>query len=425
MSENGRHQRSDVPGFHIMAKPIGPVCNLHCAYCFYLEKEALYPHDEEYRMSDKVLEAYVRKTIEASRDLPEVIFAWQGGEPLLMGLDFYRKATELQRSYAKGKRVSNTLQTNGTLLDDEWCRFLKEQGFLIGLSLDGPEHIHDRFRVDRKGGPTFSRVMHGLELLKEHRVDFNILCCVSSESVKKPVEIYRFFREQGVEFIQFIPIVERLPDGASKELGLHLATPPRLREDPEEVPVTPWTVAPEGYGDFLIGVFEEWVRNDVGDVFVMNFEWALNSWMYGNSPACLFSGRCGRAVIIEHNGDIYSCDHYMYPGYRLGNILENDVLGMIDSEQQTAFGAQKELALPSACRECVYLFACRGECPKHRFMKTLSGEPGLNYLCKAYKKYFRHINKYMRAMLQLIENDLPVSYIMEAIDGPLVIRRSE
>jgi uncharacterized protein len=246
---------------------------------------------------------------------------------------------------------------------------------------------------------------------------------VTRHSIEEPVGIYRFFREQGVEFVQFIPIVERLPDGVSRELGLQLASPPHLQEEPEAVGVTPWTVDPEGYGDFLIKVFEEWVRNDVGEVFVMNFEWALNSWMYGNSPICFFSGRCGRAVIIEHNGDIYSCDHFMYPAYRLGNILEDDLTAMIDSSQQVAFGAQKELALPRVCRECAYLFACRGECPKHRFVKAPNGEPGLNYLCKAYKKYFRHINKYMRVMVQLIENDLPVSYIKDAIEGPLIIKR--
>jgi uncharacterized protein len=246
---------------------------------------------------------------------------------------------------------------------------------------------------------------------------------VTNKSTEEPVEIYRFFKEQGVEYMQFIPIVERLPDSVSRNLGLKLASPPKLHEEPEPMEVTPWTVDPVGYGDFLINIFEEWIRHDVGEVFVMNFEWALNSWMYGNAPICFFSGRCGRAVIIEHNGDVYSCDHFMYPSYHLGNILEDDVLGMIDSDQQQSFGAQKELSLPRVCRECVYLFACRGECPKHRFLNTPHGEPGLNYLCKAYKNYFRHINKYMRAMLQLIENDLPVSYIMDAIDGPLVIRR--
>jgi len=417
------NSKKGAPGFHIMAKPIGPVCNLNCLYCFYLEKEALFPRGENYRMSDEVLEVYIRKTAEVSRNLPELLFAWQGGEPMLMGIDFYRKALDLQRRYAEGKRVVNTFQTNGTLLNDEWCRFLKEHNFLIGLSLDGPEHIHDRFRVDRGNKPTFDAVMRGLGLLKKHGVEFNILCCVTRESGNRPLEVYRFFKEQGAEYIQFIPIVERVPDRVSKELGLQLASPPELKKEPETVSVTPWTVDPEGYGDFLIKVFDDWVRQDVGNIFVMNFDWALGSWAFGDSLVCFFSKRCGRAVIIEHNGDVYSCDHFMYPAYRLGNLLENDLSGMLESAQQIAFGAQKELALPRACRECVYLFACRGECPKHRFVKSPHGEPGFNYLCKAYKKFFRHVNKYMRVMVQLLENNLPVSYVMDAIDGPLVIKR--
>ena len=423
MSKSNSNHKSSTLGFHVMAKPIGPLCNLNCRYCFYLEKEALFPQGEDYCMSEEVLDAYIRKTVEVSRDLPELLFAWQGGEPMLMGIDFYKKVLHLQKQYAEGKRVANTFQTNGTLLNDEWCRFLQEHDFLIGLSLDGPEHIHDHFRMDRGGKSTFSSVKRGLDLLKKHGVEFNILCCVTRESAQKPLEVYCFFKEQGAEYIQFIPIVERVPDRVSHKLGLQLASPPDLRNEPETVSVTPWTVDPEGYGDFLIKVFDEWVRRDVGTVFVMNFEWALGSWALGDSPACFFSKRCGRAVIIEHNGDVYSCDHFMYPAYQLGNILEDELSEMLESEQQIAFGAQKELALPRACRECVYLFACRGECPKHRFMISPYGEPGFNYLCKAYKKYFRHVNKYMRVMVQLLENNLPASYVMDAIDGPLIIKR--
>jgi uncharacterized protein len=423
MNEPVQNQKKSSMGFHIMAKPIGPACNLNCTYCFYLEKEALYPAHENYRMSEEVLEAYVRKTCAYLKGIPEVLFAWQGGEPTLMGLDFFRRAVELQEHYAGGKRVVNTLQTNGTLLNDEWCRFLAEHDFLIGLSLDGPEDLHNRFRIDRGGKPTFDVVMRALGLLKKHRVEFNVLCCVTKESTDRHLDIYHFFKDQGVKYIQFIPIIERIPDSIAKSLGLSLSSPPDPYEKNDDVPVTPWTVEPKKYGDFLINIFDEWVRNDVGSIFVMNFDWAFSSWVFGNSPACCFSKRCGRAVIIEHNGDIYSCDHFMYPKYRLGNILEKDLPEMLESSRQTSFGALKETALPRYCKECDALFACRGECPKHRFVKTPEGEPGLNYLCAAYKKYFRHIHKYMRVMAQLLENDLPVSYVMEAVKGPLVIRK--
>jgi len=395
---------------HLMAKPTGPLCNLNCKYCFYLEKEALFPEGEKYRMSDEVLETYIRKTAEY-QTVPELLYAWQGGEPTMMGLDFFRKALELEKQYAGGRRLVNTLQTNGTLLDDEWCAFLAENRFLVGLSLDGPEEIHNLHRLDREGNPTFDRVMRSLNLMKKHGVEFNILACVTRESAKHPLEVYRFFKEQGVQFIQFIPIIERMPDNESDRIGLKLGMPAALDES-DTANVTPWSVDPEGYGDFLIGVFDEWVRNDVGQVFVMNFEWALSSWMGQVQHTCFFMERCGMAGIIEHNGDVYSCDHFVYPEYRLGNILTDDFGKMFGSEQQHEFGAVKETSLPKYCRECDVLFACRGECPKHRFLKTPDGEPGLAYLCAGYKKYFHYIGPYLEAIAQTIRMGYEAEKVM-------------
>ncbi|MCK9364037.1 MAG: anaerobic sulfatase-maturation protein [Syntrophales bacterium] len=414
--------QSPLQGFHILVKPIGPLCNLNCGYCFYKEKKALFAENETYRMSERVLEAFVEKYIRFNAaDMPEIPFAWQGGEPMLMGLDFFRKAVKLQKRYSRGKRITNALQTNGVLLDEAWCEFLAENHFLVGLSLDGPEDIHDRYRVDEKGKGSFSSVMKGLELLRSHGVEYNVMAGVTRESACRPLDVYHFFKKQGVEFIQFIPIVERLPDDAARALGLRLAPPPDLgAENPADV--TPWTVEPERYGDFLIGIFDEWVRNDVGKIFIMNFEWALMSWMGGRATVCQFSRHCGRSAVMEHNGDLYACDHYVYPRYRLGNILSSNPREMVDSPQQRALGSQKETALPTLCRDCKFLFACRGECPKHRFLKTPANEPGLNYLCAGYKKYFQHIDNMMKLMKQLLEAKLSASYIMDALRGPLAIR---
>jgi uncharacterized protein len=395
-----------------MAKPIGPVCNLRCEYCFYLEKEALYPDGEQYRMSDEVLEAYIRQVVQAHADIPELLFAWQGGEPTLLGIDFFRRALELQKSYAGGKPVRNTLQTNGTLLDDDWCRFLKKNDFLVGLSLDGPEELHDRYRRDAGGGPTFAKVMRALELMKKHGTEFNILACVNRETSKRPLDVYTFFREVGVEFIQFIPIVELASNEKSAELGLQLGVPQEHGGEGSDPDVTDWTVEPEDYGDFLNAIFDEWVRNDVGSVFVMNFEWALVSYIGIDNPACFFSPVCGNAVIIEHNGDIYSCDHFMYPRYRLGNILTDDLAGMMNSPLQREFGADKG-NLPRYCQECKVLMACYGECPKHRFVTTPDGEPGLNYLCAGYRKYFSHIAPYLKVIAELLADGKPATDVMD------------
>ncbi|MDN7247057.1 anaerobic sulfatase maturase [Planococcus shenhongbingii] len=408
-------------GFHMLAKPSGPICNLDCHYCFYTEKEAFFTAPSRFRMSDETLEKYISEYI-LTQNVPEIPFVWQGGEPTLMGLDFYKKVIVLQQKYAGKKRITNSLQTNGTLLTTEWCEFLKEHNFLVGLSLDGPQHIHDHYRVDRGGKPTFQKVLKALHLLQEYEVSYNVLTCVTRESSEHPLEIYRFLKEQGVEFIQFIPIVERVPDEKALNMGLRHATPPVVREEEVHRTISPWTVGSEKYGDFLITVFDEWVRNDVGTVNVMNFEQALTSWLGLPSPSCIFAETCGRAAIVEHNGDVYSCDHYMYPEYRLGNLHEETFAEMIDSSKQKKFGENKKTSLPSFCQSCEVKFACNGECPKHRFLMTPDGDPGLNYLCAGYKKYFTHIHRYMKVMAQLIENRLPASEVMEVIKRPLILK---
>ncbi len=412
-------------GIHIMAKPNGPLCNLRCEYCFYTEKEALFPGGDKYRMPDEVLAAYIQKYIALNSTAPEIPFVWQGGEPTLSGIDFFRKVVRLQQASGNHKKIKNSLQTNGTLLTDEWCAFLKEHNFMVGISIDGPEDIHDRYRVDRKAGPTFHKVLRGLKLLQKHGVEYNVMACVARETAYKPLEVYNFLKAEGVKFIQFFPIVERLPDSQASQCGFHLAGPSSLDKQEENVQVTDWTVEPEKYGDFLIAIFDEWVRNDVGKVFVMNFEWALNSWIGNASPVCLFAKQCGSSIILEHNGDMYACDHCVYPQYKLGNIMTDDPLNAVQSSLESGFGANKETALPRWCRECEVLAACQGGCPKHRFARTHYDEPGLHYLCSGYKKYFLYIRKYLKIMTQLLENGLPASHVMEAVKGPLVIKSKQ
>jgi uncharacterized protein len=406
-------------GYHLMAKPTGPACNLNCAYCFYTEKQALFGGTKKTRMSEQVLEQYIKKYI-SGQDAPEISFVWQGGEPALMGVDFFKCALRLQKKYAGGKKITNSLQTNGTLINESWCRFLVENRFLVGLSLDGPAPIHDRYRVDSAGRPTFQAVLKTLKLLQHYRVDYNVLACVTRESAYRPLEVYRFLKEEGVQFIQFIPVVERMPDEAAKKMGLRLAVPP-AGSGREEAAVMPFSVEPEAYGDFLSRIFDEWVRHDVGATFVMNFEAALGAWMGLDAATCVFARQCGRSLVMEHNGEIFSCDHYVYPSNRLGNILTDLPHELISSRVQAQFGRAKESALPRACRHCSVLFACRGECPKHRFLKTEQGEPGLNYLCKGYQKFFSHIDKYMRAMAAILNSGYPAETIMEAVDGPLLL----
>jgi uncharacterized protein len=418
----GKHTESIAQGIHIVAKPIGPACNLNCEYCFYLEKQALFSPGEQYRMSDDVLSAFITNYI-TSQPTPIVEFVWQGGEPTLLGMDFFKRVIELQRPFAKQKTIKNSLQTNGTLLTAEWCQFLKKNNFMVGISLDGPKEIHDRYRRDRKGIGSFDQVMRGLKLLQEHKVEYNVLACVARETAKSPLDVYRFFRAEGVEFIQFTPVVERLSDARTGLPGLRLAGPAALGRKDRQGDVTPWSVIPEEYGDFLIDIYEEWVRHDVGTAFVMNFEWVLNAWIGNPSPVCVHARTCGRAVVIEHNGDVFACDHCVYPQYKLGNILSDTLPDMVAKSLRSGFGVSKETALPRWCKECEVLAACQGGCSKHRFETTYNDEPGLQYLCAGYKKFFLHIRKYLRAMATLLEHGLPVSRVMDAIKGPLVIRQ--
>jgi len=390
--------------FHVMTKPIGPICNLDCKYCFYLEKEKLFPSNENFKMSDEVLETYVRQYIEG-QDVPDVSFAWQGGEPTLLGVKSFRKVVELQRKYAGGKRIHNAIQTNGTLLDDEWCEFLQAEKFLVGLSIDGPARLHNAYRVDKQGRDTYDEVRRGLRLLQKHRVEFNTLTVVNRANARHPREVYRFLRGIGSGFLQFIPLVERLPDAEARKLGLDLALPPRAdEEDPRRLPVTDWSVEPKAYGEFLCAIFDEWVSRDVGKTFVQIFDVTLGNWMGGSHRGglCVFSETCGTALAMEHNGDVYSCDHYVYPQYRLGNILNRSLGEMVSSEFQRAFGGAKADTLPRFCRECAVRHLCHGECPKHRFLRTPDGEPGLNYLCRAYKRFFNHSAPAMQRMVELL-----------------------
>ena len=410
-----------LQGLHVVAKPSGSKCNIACDYCFYLEKEALYGSPAKPRMSDEVLAKYIDNYV-ASQPTPVVEFVWQGGEPTLLGLAFFEKVIELQARHKTSKTIRNALQTNGMLLDDAWCEFLKRHEFIVGISLDGPQEIHDRYRKHRNGRGTFTEVMRGLRLLQSHGVDYNVMACVGRETARHPLEVYQFFKSEGVEFIQFSPIIERMPDQLAESRGLWLGGPAGLKQVDQPRQVTPWTVVPEDYGDFMIAIYEEWVRNDVGKTFVMNFEWAMHAWLGNPSPVCIHARQCGRAVAIEYTGDVYACDHFVYPEYRLGNVMDTSIASMVEKSLASGFGVEKETSLPQACRQCPVLSACRGGCPKHRFAITATGEPGLHYLCAGYKRFFMHIRKYCHAMAQLIEHDLPVSMVMEAAKGPLLVQ---
>ena len=393
---------------HVMAKPSSSVCNIDCHYCFYLEKEKLYPDlNKSWRMSDDVLEQYVSQYI-AAQDVPAVDFAWQGGEPTLMGVDFFRRALQLQEKYADGKRITNAFQTNGILLDDEWGEFLAANRFLVGISIDGPREFHDRYRVDKGQKPTFERVMAGLDVLKKHQVEFNTLTVLQRHNADRPIEVYDFLKEIGSNYLQFIPIVERIakePD----EAGLELVNP----EFNGAAKVSNWSVGAAQYGRFLCAVFDKWVRSDVGKRFVQIFDVTLGSYLGEGATLCIFAETCGNALVIEHNGDLYSCDHFVYPDYRLGNVGDSTIKEMVGSDPQRKFGVDKRDGLPQFCRECEYRFACNGGCPKHRFDRTPSGEAGLNYLCKGYKIYFSHVDPYMRFMAGELRHERPASNIMQ------------
>lgn len=366
-------------------------------------------------MKDEVLEAYIRQYIQ-QQSVPEIHFAWQGGEPTLLGVDFFRKVVALQKKYAEGKQIENAFQTNGSLLDDEWCQFLSENHFLVGLSIDGPAKLHDSYRVDKLGGGTYPQVIQGLKCLKKHAVEFNTLTVVNRINSQKPLEVYRFLKEIGSGFIQFIPLVERLGDEESKKLGLDLAHPPRADQEGDvRLPVTDWSVEPKAYGEFLVTIFDEWVRRDVGRTYVQLFDVTLGNWMGMPPGLCLFSPTCGKAMAMEHNGDVYSCDHYVYPRYKLGNVLNQTLGEMVDSEWQLKFGQDKKDSLPEYCRKCDVRFLCHGECPKHRFLRTPGGEYGLNYLCRAYKQFFTHTAPAMQKMSSLVKAGRPADGIMSPL----------
>jgi uncharacterized protein len=392
-----------------MTKPIGPLCNLDCSYCFYLEKENLYPGTAQWQMPRDVLERYVRDYI-AAQPGDEVQFAWQGGEPTLLPIEFFRDAVELQRRYANGKVIHNALQTNGTLIDDAWGEFLARNNFLVGVSIDGPRELHDTYRVDKGNAATFDRVMRGIAKLKQHKVDFNTLTVVHRRNSVHPLDVYRFLKEIGSGFMQFIPVVERKAATPSSD-GLVLIQP----SSRQAAEVTDWSVEPEAYGRFLSGIFDEWVTHDVGRIFVQIFDVALESWMGMQPSLCVFRETCGSALAMEHTGDLFSCDHFVYPENRLGNIMENGIAELVRSPQQKSFGEAKKDTLPRMCRQCEVRFACNGECPKHRFLTTPDGEPGLNYLCAGYKHFFRHIDPYMRFMAGELREGRPPAGIMRYI----------
>ncbi|MDJ0791140.1 MAG: anaerobic sulfatase maturase [Acidimicrobiia bacterium] len=404
------------PAFHLLAKPTGPICNLDCEYCFFLSKEMLYPGDR-FRMADEMLDEYIRQILEAHRT-PDVTIAWQGGEPTMMGLDFFRRSVELAEQHRKPwQRIQYSIQTNGVLLNDRWAEFFKENDFLVGLSVDGPKELHDAYRVDKRGIGSFDRVMAGYEHLKAAAVEVNVLCTIHAANQDHGLEVYRFFRDDmGVQFIQFIPIIER-----TTETLLPLANLGWSTERKEKRPLyiqqgtrtTDRTVGAEAYGQFLIDVFDEWVKHDVGEVYVQMFDVALANW-HGEPPGlCIFSETCGLALALEHNGDLYSCDHYVEPEHLLGNITETPMIELVASDQQRAFGLAKRETLPQFCLDCDVRFACHGGCPRNRFTTTPDGEEGLNYLCPSYKDFFHHIDPAMKMMSRLLRQGRAPAEIMK------------
>jgi uncharacterized protein len=401
--------------FHLLAKPTGAICNLDCTYCFFLSKELLYP-GSRFRMADDLLDTYLRQLIEAHAGAPEVVIAWQGGEPTMMGLPFFRRSVELAASYRQpGQRLVYTIQTNGTLVDDEWAAFFAEHEFLVGLSIDGPADLHDTYRVDKGGKGSFDRVMRGLAALRRHDVDWNALTTVHAANSEHGRAIYHFLRDDcGTRYMQFIPIVERVSERtlpmANAGWGERAGDRPLYVQDGSMV--TDRSVSAAGYGRFLIDVFEDWVRRDIGEVYVQMFDVALANW-YGEPPGlCVHSETCGLALALEHTGDVYSCDHYVEPGYRLGNISSERLIDLVVLPRQQEFGLAKRDSLPRYCLECDVRFACHGGCPKDRFALTPDGDPGLHYLCPSYKAFFGHIGPAMTAMCELLNAGRPPSELV-------------
>jgi len=404
------------PAFHLLAKPTGPICNLDCEYCFFLSKEMLYPGDR-FRMADNMLEEYLRQLLESHRT-PEVTVAWQGGEPTMMGLDFFKRSIELVEQYRRPtQRVEYTIQTNGVLIDDRWAAFFKENSFLVGLSVDGPRDLHDAYRVDKRGGGSFDRVMVGYAHLQAAEVEVNVLCTVHAANQDRGAEVYRFFRDDmGVQFIQFIPIIERTTETLLPIANLGWSTE-RTEKRPLYVQQGTWvtdrSVGADAYGRFLIDVFDEWVKSDVGEVYVQMFDTALANWHGEPGALCVFSETCGLALAVEHNGDLYSCDHFVEPDYLLGNITETPMIELVSSDQQRKFGTDKRDTLPQFCLDCDVRFACHGGCPRNRFATTPDGEEGLNYLCPSYKAFFKHIDPAMKLMSRLLKQNRAPAEIVQ------------
>lgn len=392
---------------YVMLKPAGAHCNLACKYCYYLEKNKLYPTAQRHLMSDEMLEQFTREYIEAQA-MSQVLFTWHGGEPLLRSIDFYRKALSLQQKYAGGRRIDNVIQTNGTLLTDEWCEFFAQNHWLVGISIDGPQPDHDHYRLTAAGKPSWKKVMQGIKLLKKHGVEWNAMAVVNAYNANHPLEFYRFFKENGCQFLQFTPIVERL---TRHEDGRTLAS----LADKDEISLSEASVAPEQWGYFLCAIFDEWVRKDVGKIFVEIFDCTLANWMGVSPGICAYSKECGHAGVMEHNGDVYSCDHFVFPEYKLGNIRDHSLIDMLYGEQQQEFSRLKHSSLPRQCKECDMEFACHGECPKNRFMKDKYGDSGLNYLCPGYYHYYQHVAPYMDYMKQELMSQRPPSNIMKVV----------
>lgn len=392
---------------YVMLKPAGAHCNLACKYCYYLEKSHLYQNTPRHLMTDEMLEQFTREYIEA-QTMPQVLFTWHGGEPLMRSIDFYKKALALQKKYAHGKQIDNVIQTNGTLLTDEWCEFFAQNHWLVGISIDGPQEYHDHYRVTPAGKPSWEKVMQGISLLKKHRVEWNAMAVVNAYNAEHPLEFYHFFRDNGCQYLQFTPIVERLTE---HEDGRTLAS---LADD-REIPLADASVTPEQWGNFLCAIFDDWVRHDVGKMFVEIFDCTLANWMGVLPGICAYSKECGHAGVMEHNGDVYSCDHFVFPEYKLGNIREQSLIDMLYGEKQQAFSRLKHTSLPRQCKECDMEFACHGECPKNRFEKDKYGEPGLNYLCQGYYQYYSHVAPYMDFMKRELLAQRPPANIMNVL----------
>ncbi|WP_306571965.1 anaerobic sulfatase-maturation protein [Segatella buccae] len=391
---------------YVLAKPVGASCNLRCKYCYYLEKSHLYRNASARVMSDELLERFVQEYIQA-QTMSQVLFTWHGGEPLMRPLSFYRKAVALQEKYAFGRQIDNTIQTNGTLLTDEWCEFFKEHNWLVGISIDGPQEFHDEYRRTASDKPSWQKVMRGIRLLRKHGVEWNAMAVVNDFNAGYPLEFYHFFKEMGAKYIQFAPVVERM---AAHSDGRHLAT---LVD--QECPVADFSVSPAQWGDFLCAIFDEWVRHDVGQTYVEIFDCTLANWVGERPGICVYAKECGHAGVMEFNGDVYSCDHFVFPEYKLGNIRDKTLVEMLYGEQQRQFSCLKHASLPKQCKECEWEFACHGECPKNRFVNDRYGNPGLNYLCSGYRHFYEHVAPYMDFMKKEFMNQRPPANVMEAV----------